>query len=123
MDYLLTGVSSSNKGYNEELGLSETAIEYLRRAKDLYPQIDSDPEKKHTIPYLDELLSDKDFYEFLDGLYYYVQGLGGQGIPEEMKEHFKGLNIEGYFVWQLQMYVQDFIQKELNKLGLDIKTE
>ena len=122
VDYLLTGVSSYNKEYSEELGLSEAAVECLKRAKEMYPQ--TDMEQTHTMPYLDELLSDKEFYEFLDALYYYVEGLQGtQGMTDEMKEHFKGLDIEGYFVWQLQMYVQEFIQKELKKLGLDITTE
>ena len=122
VDYLLTGVSSYNKGYTEELGLSEQAVECLKRAKEMYPQ--ADMERIRTMPYLDELLSDKEFYEFLDALYYYVEGLHGtRGMTDEMKEHFKGLDIEGYFVWQLQMYVQEFIQKEIRKLGLDITTE
>ena len=122
VDYLLTGVSSYNKEYSEELGLSEAAVECLKRAKEMYPQ--TDMEQMHTMPYLDELLSDKEFYEFLDALYYYVEGLQGtQGMTDKMKEHFKGLDIEGYFVWQLQMYVQEFIQKEIKKLGLDITTE
>ena len=122
VDYLLTGVSSYNKEYSEELGLSEAAVECLKRAKEMYPQ--TDMEQTHTMPYLDELLSDKEFYEFLDALYYYVEGLqGAQGMTDEMKEHFKGLDIEGYFVWQLQMYVQEFIQKEIKKLGMDITTE
>ena len=122
VDYLLTGVSSYNKEYSEELGLSEKAVELLKRAKELYPQ--TDLERTRTMPYLDELLSDKEFYEFLDALYYYVEGLQGtQGMTDEMKAHFKGLDIEGYFVWQLQMFVQEFIQKEIKKLGLDITTE
>lgn len=122
VDYLLTGVSSYNKEYSEELGLSEKAVELLKRAKEMYPQ--TDLERTRTMPYLDELLSDNEFYEFLDALYYYVEGLHGtQGMTDEMKEHFKGLDIEGYFVWQLQMFVQEFIQKEIKKLGLDITTE
>ena len=122
VDYLLTGVSSYNKEYSEELGLSEKAVELLKRAKEMYPQ--TDLERTRTMPYLDELLSDKEFYEFLDALYYYVEGLQGtQGMTDEMKAHFKGLDIEGYFVWQLQMFVQEFIQKEIKKLGLDITTE
>lgn len=122
VDYLLTGVSSYNKNISEEIGLSEEAIEHLKHAKQMYPQ--TDPERVKTMPYLDELLSDKDFYEFLDALYYYVEGLQStQDMTEEMKEHFRGLDIEGYFVWQLQMYVQEFIQKEIAKLGLDIKTK
>lgn len=122
VDYLLTGVSSYNKEYSEELGLSEKAVELLKRAKEMYPQ--TDLERTRTMPYLDELLSDKEFYEFLDALYYYVEGLQGtQGMTDEMKAHFKGLDIEGYFAWQLQMFVQEFIQKEIKKLGLDITTE
>ena len=70
VDYLLTGVSSYNKEYSEELGLSES-----------------------------------------------------QGMTDAMKDHFKELDIEGYFVWQLQMYVQEFVQKEVKKLGLDISME
>lgn len=122
VDYLLTGVSSYNKEYSEEFGLSEAAVECLKRAKEMYPQ--TDLERTHTMPYLDELLSDKEFYVFLDALYYYVEGLQGtQGMTDEMKVHFKGLDIEGYFVWQLQMFVQEFIQKEIKKLGLDIAAE
>ena len=104
--------------------MSETAVEHLKRAKKLYPQVDPDPSRVHTIPYLDELLSDDEFYEFPDALYYYVDGLqGAHGMTNEMKEHFKRLDIANYFVWQLQMFVQEFIQKELKKLGLDIRTE
>lgn len=124
MDYLFTGISSDNKEINIELGLSEASIDFLKRARDMFGQVDAKNNQMKTMPYLDELLSDKKFYEFLDGLYYYVEGLGGKdGITDEMKEQFKGLNIEGYFIWQLQMYVQDFIQKELNMLGLCIKME
>lgn len=124
VDYLLTGISSSNRGYNEELGLSDGSIEFLKRAKDMFGGINVADNTEKTMPYLDELLSDKEFYEFLDGLHYYVEGLGGSdGLPDEMKERFKGLNVEGYFIWQLQMYVQDFIRKEIGKLGLELETE
>ena len=122
VDYLLTGISSYNKGYSEELGLSEAAVEYLKKARNMYPQ--TDPEHPRTMPYLDELLSDKEFYEFLDGLYYYIEGLQTtQDMKERMEKQFEGLNIEGYFVWQIQMYVQEFIRKEIVKLGLDIEAK
>lgn len=121
VDYLLTGVSSYNKGYSETLGLSDSSVEHLKRAKELYSQVA--PDRFQTLPYLDELLSDNDFYEFLDALFYYIEGLRGtQAMTDEMKEHFRGLDLEGYFTWQLQMFVQDFIQKEINKLGLNIET-
>lgn len=103
--------------------MSEAAIEFLKRAKEMYPQVDP-KERMRTIPYLDELLSDKDFYEFLTTLYYYVEALKGtHGASEKMKEQFKSLDVEGYFIWQLQMFVQQFIQKEINKLGLNLTTE
>lgn len=122
VDYMLTGVSAQNQSLHEEFGLSEEAISHLRWARDMYPQVD--PDRTRTMPLLDELLSDNDFYEFLDGLHYYIEGLGGNApVPEEMKEHFKGLDIEGYFVWQIQTYVQEFIRKELVKQGLEIVAE
>lgn len=122
VDYLLTGVSSYNKDYAEELGLSDTSVELLRRAKELYPQ--TDLERVHTMPYLDELLSDKDFYEFLDGLYYSVESLkSAQAARERMQKAYEGLNIEGYFTWQMQMDIQEFIQKEIQKLGLNAEPE
>ena len=53
-----------------------------------------------------------------------MEGLrGAHGMTDAMTEHFKGLDIENYFIWQLQMFVQKFIQKEIRKLGLDITTE
>lgn len=122
VDYMLTGVSAQNQSLHEELGLSEEAISHLKRARDMYPQVD--PDRTRTMPLLDELLSDKDFYEFLDGLHYYIEKLGGDDpAPDEMKEHFKGLDIENYFVWQIQTYVQEFIRKELVKQGLEIMAE
>ena len=122
VDYLLAGVSSYNKEYSETLGLSNSSIEHLKRAKELYDQVV--PDRFQTVPYLDELLSDKDFYEFLDALFYYIEGLKGtQTMTDEMKEHFRGLDLEGYFIWQLQGFVQEFIRKEITKLGLNIVVE
>lgn len=124
VDYLLTGVSSYNKEYSKELGLSETAIERLRQAASLYGQADMDGLR--TVHYLDELLSDPDFYEFLDALYYNVESVTGfDSMPNEMKEKVQGMGFDlgNYFVWQLQTFVQDFVQKEIDKLGVDIETE
>ena len=84
VDYLLTGISSYNKDYSEELGLSDTSVECLRRARNMYAQIDL--ENVHTMPYLDELLSDKDFYEFLDGLYRSVESLKISRVARERRQ-------------------------------------
>lgn len=124
VDYLLTGVSSYNKEYSKELGLSELAIENLKRAASVYGQ--ANLYGLRTVHYLDELLSDKDFYEFLDGLYYNVESVTGfDALPDEAKEkvHSMGFDLGSYFVWQLQTFVQDFIQKEINKLGVNIEIE
>ena len=122
VDYLLTGISSYNKDYSEELGLSDTSVECLRRARNMYAQIDL--ENVHTMPYLDELLSDKDFYEFLDGLYRSVESLKISRVARERRQQlYEDLDFKGYFNWRLQMDMQAFIQKEIKKLGLDIETE
>lgn len=119
VDYLLTGVSSQNKSYSEDLGLSDSAVECLKRARVLAQR--DDPSRTGTIPYLDELLADKDFYQFLEDIHFYVGNLQRiQGMTEEEKERFQGINAEGYFIWELQMFVQEFIRNEVNKLGLKI---
>ena len=119
VDYLLTGVSSQNKSYSEDLGLSDSAVECLKRARVLAQR--DDPSRTGTIPYLDELLADKDFYQFLEDIHSYVGNLQRiQGMTEEEKERFQGINAEGYLIWELQMFVQEFIRNEVNKLGLKI---
>lgn len=122
VDYMLTGISAYNRSLHEELGLSEEAISHLKRARDIYPQVD--PDRTRTMPLLNELLSDKEFYEFLDGLHFYIERLGGDDpVSEEMKKHFKGLDIKGYFVWQIQTFVQEFLRKKLIKQGFEIVAE
>lgn len=122
VDYLLTGVSSANKGYHEELGLSEDAIKYLRKAREL--TLMENPDAEGTIPFLDELLSDKEFYQFMDDLHFHVENLRNvQRNREAVQKKYDGLNVEGYFNWGLQTEVKDFIYNELVKLGLQIKAE
>ncbi len=120
IDYLLTGVSSQNKDICEELGLSEEAVTFLRRAADMYSLKCAD--RKETIPYLNELLSDKEFYEFLDELHDCVETLQRTlTMSDEKKVQFEGLDLAGYFIWDLQKFVENFILKELRKLGLGIE--
>lgn len=122
VDYMLTGISSDNKGYHEELGLSDEAIQYLKQARELTIMEDSGSEG--TIPYLDELLSDKDFYQFMDEIAYKIASLKNvQKNRKKAAKKYDGLDVEGYYIWSLQMFVQDFIQKEMAKLGLNITTE
>ena len=102
--------------------MSEKAVEFLKRAKETYPQ--TDLESTRTMSYLNEPLSNKESYEFLDALHYHVEGLRKiQSMTDEMKAHFKGLDIDGYFLWQLHMFVQEFIHMIIKMLGLDITAE
>jgi len=121
IDYLLTGVSSGNKDYHEELGLSEKAIELLKRGKAYYT--DKKSKEVKTVPYLDELLSDGEFYDFLENMAEQVERLRDEFSSGTIKKKYKDLNVEGYFIWKLQMDVEEFIKDELNKLGLDLKIE
>ncbi len=112
VDYLLTGISSENKAINEELGLSEQAILQLKTAKQ-YPD---------TLGIIDELLSDGDFYTFIEDVSHKATNLKALMAPDAPKGP-EGLNIEGYFLWDLQVFVQEFIRRELNKrdLGIDVR--
>ena len=64
VDYLLTSISSQNKSIHEELGLSEKAISMLKIAK----ATDALDEMPTLLDTLNGLLSDRDFYDFLDDL-------------------------------------------------------
>lgn len=116
IDYLLTGVSSQNKSINEELGLSEEAIYMLKRVKK-FTNFDNEP---MLINVVNELLSDSEFYDFLDDASFKVsqiKALDSNKIDQSILGTF---NVEGYFIWELQMFVQDFIRKQLVKRGLEI---
>ncbi len=119
VDYLLTGVSSQNKDICDELGLSETAVQYLRRARNMYSLPNS--ERAQTIPFLGEMLSDKDFYEFLEDLAHHVKQTRMAQSNAIKGQEDSGLDIEGYYIWQLQMFVEEFIRNELIKYGLKIE--
>ena len=114
VDYLLTGVSADNKSINETLGLSEEAIQLLKRAKQ-YKKASDFPA---VLDLINGLLGDKEFYEFLDDLGFKAskyQIIQQHEAPEGAK-----MDLAGYYLWDLQMFVQEFIRKELVKNGLAI---
>lgn len=117
-DYLLTGVSSENKELHKQLGLSEEAVNLIKRAhKD--DQVGS---TSPVIPILDELLSSVDFFVFLEDLSLKIENLKklAQLSPDELEKMMPGLNVPGYWEWDLNNYVQEFIKKELEKQGLHL---
>lgn len=117
-DYLLTGVSAENKTMNEQLGLSEDAIELLKNA---YGQLNFEG-CDDIITVIDNLLSDKEFYSFIEDLTFKVALINGiKNMKEEERRKLPGtINIEGYYIWDLQMYIEDFIRSQLIKRGMDI---
>lgn len=117
VDYLLTGISSENKDMHEELGLSEDAITLMKYAKDTEGFNGAAP----LIKLLDSLLSDKDFYEFLEELDLKAEQVRSVLNGKFDKSNAGNLDIEGYFIWDLQKFVEEFILKELQKYGLQIE--
>lgn len=117
-DYLLTGVSSENKELHKQLGLSEEAVNLIKRAhKD-----DQVGTASPVIPMLDELLSSVDFFQFLEDLSLKIENLKKltQLSPDELEKMMPGLNVKGYWEWDLYNYVQEFIKKELEKQELHL---
>lgn len=117
VDYLLTGISSENKDMHEELGLSEDAITLMKYAKDTEGFNGATP----LIKLLNSLLSDKDFYEFLEELDLKAEQVRSVLNGKFDKSNAGNLDIEGYFIWDLQKFVEEFILKELQKHGLQIQ--
>jgi len=121
VDYLLTGVSSENKEIHKILGLSEGAVNLIKRAHDT----DKFGSCSEVVPVLDGLLSDVDFYRFLEDLSFKMENLKKliQLSPEEKEKMMPGLNVEGYWSWDLNIYVQEFIKKELEKRGISLRQD
>ncbi len=117
VDYILTGISSQNKAIHEELGLSEEAINMLKRAK----EADGYDGSLQLVNELNRLLSDRDFYEFLEDVSFKSSHLKAVQNGSYNQSNMKNLNVEGYFIWSLQKYVEEFILKQLVKRGLTIE--
>lgn len=119
VDYLLTGVSSYNKETNKELGLTEASIQMLQNANGM-ESFDGMPTVMDT---LNNLLSDRSFYEFLDELSFKANAIrGAANMTPEQKHGMGNLNVEGYYIWDMQMYIQEFIREQLVKMGWESKT-
>lgn len=115
VDYLLTGVSFQNQQVNETLGLSEEAIQLLKLAK----QYNKATDFPSALELINGLLSDKEFYEFLDDLGYKTSQF--QIIVRHEAAKNIDLNLGGYYLWDMQMFVQEFIRRQLVKNGFDIE--
>lgn len=114
VDYLLTGVSAENKAANETLGLSEDAIQFLKQAK----KYNKSSDFPSALELINGLLGDREFYEFLDDLGYKASKF--QIVQQHEAPDGAKIDLAGYYLWDLQMFVQEFIRKELVKNGLAI---
>lgn len=120
VDYLLTGVSSYNKETNKELGLTEASICALKNANGM-ETFEGMPK---VIDTLNNLLSDSEFYEFLDELSFKANAVrSATNMTSEQKHGIGNMDVEGYYIWELQMYIQKFIRKQLVKNRLEIEKE
>ena len=117
VDYMLTGISSQNKPIHEELGLSEEAIGMLKIAKET-EGFDGMPTVLDT---LNSLLSDRDFYDFLDDVTFKAQQVKAVLDGQIDKSNMGTFDVEGYYIWDLQKYIEEFILKQLVKRGLSIE--
>ena len=117
VDYLLTGISSQNKSIHEELGLSEKAIGMLETAKTTETF-----DGMHTLlDTLDGLLSDRNFYDFLDDVTFKAHQVKAVLDGQIDNSHTGTFDVEGYYIWDLQKYIEEFILKQLVKRGLSIE--
>lgn len=117
VDYLLTGISSQNKSIHEELGLSEEAISMLKTAKGT----ETFEGMTTLLDTLNGLLSDRDFYNFLDDVTFKIQQVKAVLDGKIDKNHMGSLDVEGYYIWDLQKYIEEFILKQLVKHDLSIE--
>ena len=117
VDYLLTGISSHNKPIHEELGLSEEAIGMLKTAK----ATETFEGMTTLLDTLNSLLSDRDFYGFLDDVTFKAQQVKAVLDGQIDKSNLGAFDVDGYYIWDLQKYIEEFILKQLVKRGLSIE--
>lgn len=70
---------------------------------------------------LNSLLSDQDFYDFLDDVTFKTQQVKAIMDGQIDKSNMGTFDVEGYYIWDLQKYIEEFILKQLVKRGLSIE--
>jgi transcriptional regulator with XRE-family HTH domain len=120
-DYLLFGIEANNRTLNEQTGLTNDAIKMLQcaHASNKYPNTVDISEL------LSSLLSDRDFYVFMEDVIYHAGNIKEleDMNPVEREKKYPGINIAGYFKWDLIQEINNFIFSQLEKHGLKIKRE
>ena len=70
---------------------------------------------------LNGLLSDRDFYDFLDDLTFKADQVKTVLNGKVDKSSMGNFDVEGYHIWSLQKFVEEFILKQLVKNGLTME--
>jgi len=118
-DYLLFHVESKNLDMHKKTGLSNDAITMLEQAH----KQSKDSNLTDVTVLLDSLLSDRDFYVFLEESQEQIDRINEleeMGYTEREKK-YPGVNMPGYSKWYLVQKVNDFIFKQMEKHGLKIE--
>lgn len=117
VDYILTGVSSKNTDVYNNLGLTETTIEFFREAK--AKSLHADNALMDIMTELNVLLSDREFHTFLDDVIFKTAMIRAEQ-QEENDNPDCDEKLE-FHIWQLQEYVRKFIYNQLQKRGIPIE--
>ena len=120
-DYLMFGLEADNRALNEQTGLTNDAINMLIRAH----ETNKYPGNTDISELLSSLLSDRDFYEFLEDINFHasdIRKLESMDILEREKK-YPGINMPGYSKWCLLQEINDFIFNQLEKHHLKIETD
>lgn len=120
-DYLLFGIEADNRTLNEQTGLTNDAIKMLQCAHDSNKY----PNTVDISELLSSLLSDRDFYVFMEDVIYHagnIKELENMN-PVERGKKYPGINIAGYFKWELIQEINNFIFSQLEKRNIKIERE
>lgn len=117
-DYLMFGIESDNRALNEQTGLTNEAINMLTIAH----ETNKYPDTVDISEVLSSLLSDRDFYVFLEDLEFHaseIKKLDAMDLMEREKK-YPGINMPGYSKWCLHQDINEFILSQLEKRGMKI---
>ncbi len=118
-DYLLFHVESKNLDMHKKTGLSNDAITMLEQAH----KQSKDSNLTDITGLLDSLLSDHDFYVFLEESQEQIDRINELEEMDwtEREKKYPGVNMPGYSKWYLVQKVNEFIFKQMEKHGLKIE--
>lgn len=118
-DYLLFHVESKNLDMHKKTGLSNDAITMLEQAH----KQSKDSNLTDVTGLLDSLLSDRDFYVFMEESTEQIDRINELEEMDWMErdKKYPGINMLGYSKWYLVQKVNDFIFRQMEKHGLKIE--